>query len=121
MDFDKAAERLARDQKKLRGRVSSRGSAPALSAKAKREAELRRKQQERMAAERKKKQAQVAAMEHYMHRCERNLGVKALINSNPSGLLLQPTSIHGDGDKIALPVSVLPAPQGKTMTPDRAR
>eukprot|EP00977_Amphora_coffeiformis_P004464 scaffold960_cov175-Amphora_coffeaeformis.AAC.2 len=106
MDFDKAAERLARDQKKLRGRAVNRGTAPSLSAKAKREAEMRRKQQDRMAAERQKKQKQAAAMQQYMTRCERNLGVKALSSHSPS-LMLQPTSIHGDGDKIALPVSVL--------------
>lgn len=107
MDFDRAAERLARDQKKLHGRAANRGGGPALSARAKREAELRRKQQERLAAERQKKQQQAVAMQEYMTRCERNLGVKALSASANDPLMLQPTSIHGEGDKIALPVSVL--------------
>ena len=120
MDFDRAAERLARDQKKLRtGRQQQQQRGPpTLSAKAKREAELRRKQQERMAAERKKKQQQKEAMEQYMRRCERNLGVKALSSMAP--LQLQPTSIHGEGDKIALPVSVLEflTNQGIESSPD---
>lgn len=118
MDFDKAAERLARDQKKIRGRASGR-PAPSLSAKAKREAEIRRKQQERLAAERKKKQQQKEALEQFMRRCERNLGVKSLTTSgNP--LMLTPTSIHGEGDKIALPVSVLEflTNAGIEMSPD---
>ena len=106
MDFDKAAERLARDQKQLRGRAVGRNTAPSLSAKAKREAEMRRKQQERMAVERQKKHRQAIAMRQYMTRCERNLGVRALSNEGRP-LTLKPTSIHGDGDKIALPVSVL--------------
>jgi hypothetical protein len=116
MDFNKAAERLARDQSKLRRRQTT---APALSVKAKREADLRKKQQERMAAERRKKQRETQAVELLMRRCERNLGVKALSRTDIP-LQLASTSIHGEGDKIALPVSVLEflTSAGIAMNPD---
>ena len=55
MDFDKAVGRLARDQSQLR---KKRGGAGPISAKAQREAALRRKQQERLATERSKRKEQ---------------------------------------------------------------
>jgi hypothetical protein len=128
MDFSKAADKLSRDQSKLRRRQTT---APALSAKAKREAELRKKQQERMADERRKKQREAQAVEQLMRRCERNLGVKAVStalsrkgtgtdSTSPLRFVLEATSIHGQGDKIALPVSVLEflTSAGIAMNPD---
>lgn len=110
MDFEDAAQRLARDQSKIRGRRTV-----VVSAKAKREAEYRKKQQERLRQERLQKQKHEDYMKQYTTACDRSLGVKPLSNisvaasssSSSSGLLLQPTSIYGDGDKIALPPSVL--------------
>ena len=101
MDFDGAAARLARDQSKARGRKGV-----TLSEKARKQAELQKKQQARLRAERERKR-QIEAYQHqYMHQCERSLKEKS-IGSAGSSLMLQPTSIHGDGDKIALPPSVL--------------
>ncbi|CAB9510289.1 Ubiquitin fusion degradation protein UFD1 [Seminavis robusta] len=101
MDFEDAAQRLARDQQKLRGRRTV-----AVSAKAKREADYRKKQQEKMRAERQRAQRQQAHWKKYMTACDRQLGVKRLSTISES-LQLAPTSIHGDGDKLALPSSVL--------------
>ena len=103
MEFEAAAQRLAKDHSKLRGR---RGP-PLVSAKAKKEAEYRKKQQERLRAEREKKRQQLQHAQQYMTSCDRDLAVTSLGDSSQGSLRLQPTSIHGDGDKIALPPSVL--------------
>ncbi|KAG7364533.1 ubiquitin fusion degradation protein UFD1 [Nitzschia inconspicua] len=101
MDFDAAAARLARDQSKVKGR-----RVVTLSDKAKKQAEFQKKQQERLRVERDRKRQIEQYQRQYMHQCERTLQEKA-IGPARSSLLLQPTSIHGDGDKIALPPSVL--------------
>jgi len=105
MDFEDAAQRLARDQSKMRrGRKTV-----AVSEKAKREVEFRKKQQERMRQERLKKQKQLDYINACVTSCDRSLSVKQLVSasSTSSSLQLKPTSIHGDGDKIALPPSIL--------------
>mmetsp|Transcript_32677 Transcript_32677/g.48386 ORF Transcript_32677/g.48386 Transcript_32677/m.48386 type:complete len:499 (+) Transcript_32677:121-1617(+) len=100
MDFEFAEQRLKREQSKLRSRQR-----PTISAKAQREAEYRRKQQ----AEMKRKREEEAAQRHYVlnyyNNCNRALKVRSLEDGD--GLCLRATSIHGDGDKIALPPSVL--------------
>lgn len=101
MDFENAAKRLAQDQQKLRGRRNV-----VVSAKAKREADYRKKQQERMREERQRKQRQENFVQQYMTSCDRALSVKPL-SKNSEGLVLKPTSIWGEGDKISLPPSVL--------------
>jgi len=106
MDFAGAAERLARDQSKLRGRNRSRGGI-AISAKARQQAEYQKKQQAKLRAERERKKKDEAHRKHYFHDCQRSLKEKGLGSSGAAELLLKPTSIHGDGDKIALPPSVL--------------
>lgn len=108
MDFEDAAQRLARDQKKLRGR-----KVVAVSAKAKREADYRKKQQEQKRQERVRQQKQRDFIQQFMTACDRSLGVKQLSSpasaagTNGGGLQLNATSIHGEGDKLALPPSVL--------------
>lgn len=102
MDFDDAAQRLARDQKKIRGRTPV-----VVSATAKRQAEMQRKQRERLQAEREQKRRREEYQKQYMRDCEKALHVKNLGNQSDEPLLLQPTSIHGTGDKIGLPPSVL--------------
>ncbi len=102
MDFEDAAARLARDQSKMRGR---RKGGIAISAKARQQAEYQKKQQARLRAERERKKRNEAYRLQYYRECQRSLKEKSLANS--SDLLLKPTSIHGDGDKIALPPSVL--------------
>ena len=154
MDFDRAAARLASDQRKSRRTARSKPVGLGVSAKAKREAEERRKRTAaRLAAQRREKSKLTYAI-RYMDRCDGWLGVNrslgrsnAAISSaggiggvgggasaasssraqNNSGtaafgsgstsqqptwnpkpsLLLRPTSIHGDGDKLSLPPSVL--------------
>jgi len=106
MDFDRAAQRFARDQNKLKAQRQARQTNKALSAKAQREAAIRKQQAQKLLAERQRKQRQAEYVEQYMRQCDRNLHVKAL-SSSSSSLQLQPTSIHGEGDKISLPPSVL--------------
>ena len=113
MDFEFAEQRLKRDQDRHRSRAS-RGK-PNLSDKAKRQAEYRRKQEERQKAEREAKKRILQYQQQYMKNCDRSLNLKPLLssssatlgNASTNGLLLTPTSIHGEGDKIALPTSVL--------------
>lgn len=100
--FDAAARRLEKDQSNIRGRA--RGQGAVVSEKAKKEAEFRKKQQERLRRERDEKQRHLLHIQQYFTACERGLGVRSLADG---GLKLQATSIHGDGDKIALPPSVL--------------
>jgi len=98
----------------MRGR---RKGGIAISAKARQQAEYQKKQQARLRAERERKKRNDAYRRQYLHECQRSLKEKSLApsplssyveNSPPSSsLCLKPTSIHGDGDKIALPPSIL--------------
>ena len=116
MDFEDAAVRLARDQSKLRGRRKG-GSGIAISAKARQQAEYHKKQQARKRAERERKKRDEAYVRQYLHECQRSLKEKSLAE-NASPLFLKPTSIHGDGDKIALPPSVLETLTSQSFSPD---
>ena len=103
MDFEGAAQRLRKDQSKLRGKRDL-----VVSQKAKRQAEFQRKQAARLRAEREQKRRLEECQKRYMHECDRFLQVKPLGRaSNNNSLLLTPTSIFGEGDKIALSPSVL--------------
>lgn len=117
MDFEDAAARLARDQSKMRGRTGG-GRAVAISDRARRQAEHQRKQQARLRAERDEKRRAEEHLRQVFRRCEARLGETSLGGMGGGGpdgnddgdrppLLLTPTSVHGDGDKIALPPSVL--------------
>eukprot|EP00591_Stephanopyxis_turris_P002162 CAMPEP_0195530104 /NCGR_PEP_ID=MMETSP0794_2-20130614/32867_1 /TAXON_ID=515487 /ORGANISM="Stephanopyxis turris, Strain CCMP 815" /LENGTH=543 /DNA_ID=CAMNT_0040661527 /DNA_START=154 /DNA_END=1788 /DNA_ORIENTATION=- len=114
MDFDAAVGKLERDHSSLR---KSRKSRDALTRNAKREAERRKRQYEKKAAEKALKQQQLDYVTSYWNGNERALGtVRSLgqpkaqeqeASHSSSSLKLSPTSIHGDGDKIALPPLVL--------------
>jgi hypothetical protein len=96
MEFEAAAQRLAREQKNYRGRKEV-----VVSQKAKREADYRRKQQAKLKEERER-QARIAQyQQQYITNCDRGLKVKRLASQ------LQAASIWGEGDKIALPPSLL--------------
>jgi hypothetical protein len=96
MEFEAAAQRLAKEQKNYRGRKEV-----VVSQKAKREVDYRRKQQALLKEERER-QARIAQYQHqYITNCDRGLKVKRLASQ------LQATSIWGEGDKIALPPSLL--------------
>lgn len=96
MDFDVAARRLVRDQtKERRGRRSVE-----LSAQAKQEAERRKQQQAALARQRERDRRQTEYLEGYMKQREQLLGDQRLCT-------LRATSVYGEGDKIALPPSVL--------------
>mmetsp|Transcript_25925 Transcript_25925/g.43213 ORF Transcript_25925/g.43213 Transcript_25925/m.43213 type:complete len:540 (-) Transcript_25925:49-1668(-) len=105
MDFEFAAQRLQRDQSKLKSRASGGGKQP-ISAKAKREADYRKRQQQVAKEKRDRDVAQRRHVEKVYTQCERSLGVRDLGKRGES-LRLMATSIYGDGDKIALPPSVL--------------
>ena len=100
MEFEKAAQRLQQEQSKLRGRNHNNH----VSVKAKREADYRKRQQHLMKEQRERQQAKIEYTRKVWNKHERMLGVRELA---PGGLYLRATSIHGDGDKIALPPSVL--------------
>ncbi len=102
MEFEAAAQRLARDQSKL---ANKRRDNRILSQKAKRQADIRKKQQEQMKNERLRKQQQEEFIQSYMKSCERALGIQSL--GQQDAAFFEATSIYGNGDKIALPPSVL--------------
>lgn len=66
MDFEFAAQRLQKEQSKLKGRRRVE-----LSAAAVREAALRKKQQERLAEERARNLQRRLALDSYVRQCER--------------------------------------------------
>ena len=126
MDFDRAAARLASDQRNSRRTARSKPVGLGVSVQARREAEERRKRTaERLASQRRERSRLTYAV-RYMDRCDGWLGVNRSLgrsvaatapsitsqqptwNPRPS-LLLRPASIHGDGDKLSLPPSVLAA------------
>jgi hypothetical protein len=108
MEFEDAERRLAQEQSTLRGRTAAGSKQGAVSAKAKREVEYRKKQQERLRLERERQAQALDYQRQYMAKCDRTLRIKPLsTTSSTTSLRLKPTSIHGEGDKIALPPSVL--------------
>ena len=100
--FDDATRRLEHDQSKIRGKA--RGQGAVVSEEARKGVEFRKKQQEKLREERYQTQRQQEHVRQYFTSCEREMGVRSL---GEGGLKLHATSIHGDGDKIALPPSVL--------------
>lgn len=123
MDFDQAATRLTRDQQTALARSRAQKAARTSSASAKRDAAAsraradRRLREKKMEAERRRRAEGEARM--MVRRLERELGVVRVDSSSSSrngdsgddvlasGWKLSATSIHGDGDKIALPPSAL--------------
>lgn len=98
MDFDLAAKRLARDQSKLKKKRTGVG----VSEKAKREAELSRRRAEQVAEEKRAREQRQAYIEQYVHQCERAIKLQSIPQSPFTA-----TSVHGAGDKLTLPPSVL--------------
>jgi Ubiquitin fusion degradation protein UFD1 len=126
MDFDLAAKRLDRDHSRLKRDAAERkgagsrfgggglggrsaGGGVELSARARREAVELQRQARRKAEER---QAKVRERDHqleFVRQCERALKVRGLVVASSGGTTsgFLPTSIHGNGDKLALPPSAL--------------
>ena len=75
MEFEAAAQRLARDQSKL---AKNRRDNRIVSQKAKRQADHRKQQQELLRIERQRKQQQDEYRQSYMKSCERTLGIQTL-------------------------------------------
>jgi len=141
MDFDIAAKRLQQDQKSAYNRSRASRSARSASAKSKKEAQSARLKAEKRLQQKKienERNAQIVdKVVTSIGRVERQLGVANVgspvvtekqqqttstissstttlfTNINPlsNGWSFKATSIHGDGDKIALPPSIL-----ETMT-----
>jgi len=129
MDFEVAARRLQKDQQSALARSRASRNARTASAKAKREATLARQKAEKRLREKKlegERNARIAdGIARRVGRVERGLGVanvarqaeasqapdkpSLLFASSPlaRGWTFGATSIHGEGDKIALPPSVL--------------
>jgi Ubiquitin fusion degradation protein UFD1/UBX domain len=131
MDFDQAAKRLARDQSKYAQQQSQKrqlrsrptGSSPN---RVQQELQQQREKQEQLRQQREDRTRQRLRQEQVVLSMERQLRVLSLAHSEsvdpfPAGgnkkklklsletpsLQFTTTSIHGDGDKIALPPSVL--------------
>ena len=135
MDFEIAAQRLAKDQKSALARSRASRNARAASSKARREAQAAKAKAEQRLREKKLESERnakiVDSVVNCVRRVERKLGATNVVSSstaavsdnnttnkssilfdkNPTffaqGWKLQATSIHGDGDKIALPPSIL--------------
>jgi hypothetical protein len=137
MDFEIAAKRLEKDQKSALARSRASRSARAASTKAKLEAEAAKKKAEERLREKKLVSERSAKIIDSVLQCvkrvERKLGATnvaplsshdSVLNSGADaattskspfdkmqlfakGWKLQATSIHGEGDKIALPPSIL--------------
>ena len=111
MDFEGAAQRLARDQKKIRGRGTK---SVVVSEQARKQVEIQRQQRIKMQEERERKRKIQDYQRHQLRSWERSLRLKSLGGATTTAgqpdqqqLLLQPTSIYGTGDKLSLPPSVL--------------
>jgi len=135
MDFEIAAQRLAKDQKSALARSRASRNARAASSKARREAQAAKAKAEQRLREKKLESERnakiVDSVVNCVRRVERKLGATNVVSSstaaagsdntttnksllfdkNPTffaqGWKLQATSIHGEGDKIALPPSIL--------------
>jgi hypothetical protein len=128
MDFDLAAKRFARDHSKLRRDAESRqqrgrNKFGVLSAGAQREAEQRERLAKQRAQEKRARQRELEHQAQFFRNFERSLRVKSLspraeshdhddhhvtVGSTGPGIGgFQATSIHGEGDKLALPPSAL--------------
>lgn len=113
MEFDAAASKLRSDHANLRSRARQRNSARTLAsssatAKAKKLDEYRKKQLEK----KREKERQERLKQDYVRRgfdkVEARLGLVRDLKSNNGGVLaLEATSVHGGGDKITLPSSLL--------------
>jgi hypothetical protein len=69
MDFEHAAQRLKREQSKMKSQ--RRGRVPEISPEARLEAERRKKQQQRLAVEREQQKRQADGIHNYYEQCER--------------------------------------------------
>ena len=123
MDFEHAAQRLARDHSKLRDRRKERNKRGGLvlSETAKRQADEQRQRHARVRQARDTHQHNAQYRRQYMHACQRSFQETAVVaaatgssSSRPveagataTHRMFTPTSIYGDGDKITLPPSVL--------------
>lgn len=112
MDFELAERKLKSDQKKLRSQVRNRNAARTLastdeSTKAKRLEAFRKQQLEKRKAEEEIQRKQLNRVTAIFRTVEKRLGVNRYIKSDDTPLCLEATSVHGQGDKITLPASIL--------------
>lgn len=118
MDFDQAVNKLAQNHSKQlrRGRIQknsnlsgNRHASTHLSLRAKKEAEERKRKTEEQRMINQVKKNKLRKAYAYYKKCEEMLGTEYSLSAGGDGrLLLKPTSIFGEGDKISLPVSALP-------------
>lgn len=98
MDFDQAISKLERDHSYLKRMAKSKA---AEKERLQRNAVSRRKNVEKQLALERKRMQKL----QYLRKCNEECDTSLLLESKR--WLLEPTSIHGDGDKIALPESLL--------------
>ena len=99
MDFDHAIRKLERDHSSLRQTAMSKA---AEKERIKREAQKRKMFLEKQLALEAKRTQKLRYVQKCYQECE-----MSLLDSSSKRWCLEPTSIHGDGDKISLPESLL--------------
>mmetsp|Transcript_27777 Transcript_27777/g.39746 ORF Transcript_27777/g.39746 Transcript_27777/m.39746 type:complete len:587 (-) Transcript_27777:159-1919(-) len=99
MDFDHAIRKLERDHSSLRQTAMSKA---AEKERMKREAQKRKMFLEKQLALEAKRTQKLRYVQNGYQECE-----MSLLDSSSKRWCLEPTSIHGDGDKISLPESLL--------------
>lgn len=112
MDFDLAERKLKTDHDRLRSQVLNRNAARSLSSnnelsKAKKIEMYRRREFDIKKQERELEKKKMLYAKSGFESIERKLGVERNLRNVDSALFLEAVSVHGHGDKITLPPSVL--------------
>jgi hypothetical protein len=115
MDFQAAEIRLKNDHNKLRSRTRNRNAARTLASsaaatKAKKAEEYRKKQMEKKKRKEQIERKKLEYVKNGFGEIERRLGVVRELNgAGTESVELEAVSVHGLGDKITLPTSILSA------------
>ena len=113
MDFQAAEARLKKDHNKLRSRTRNRNASRTLASsdaqsKAKKAEEYRKKMLERKKTKERMEKKKQSYIQSGFDGVERRLGlVRELNGAGTECIQLEAVSVHGLGDKITLPVSIL--------------
>ena len=114
MDFQAAEIRLTNDHNKLRSRTRNRNASRTLASsaaasKAKKAEEYRRKQLEKKKWKDQLESKKINHLKNGFDQIERRLGLVRELNdgAGTDSVRLEAVSVHGLGDKITLPTSIL--------------
>lgn len=110
MDFGAAEAKLAKDHAKLRNKNLSRRrtlASDSASSKAKKAEEYRRKQLEKKKKKDLKEKKMISHVQSGFNSIEQRLGIVQNLGIDGNEIELSSVSVHGLGDKITLPSSIL--------------